>query len=173
MPEPTNQYDRIMQAVGSVYAERGWPEDVRALEAMSDAVEKLIEAEVAAEQAVSADLRERLRVTSDDCFTATCEAQDAREALARVRAAVSDLAGERLTPGDMRKAVVTAIERPAEQSILRPAHDDGTPYQYSEIVVDGWGHCDGCRTWIRGYTGSNPHRCDANWQAVRKEAPDA
>ncbi|MCY0959949.1 hypothetical protein [Streptomyces sp. H27-H5] len=121
------------------------------------------------------DRTEEALVTAERCHLENHHArvEDGRadrEALARVRAAISDLAGERLLSSDMRKAVVTAIERPAEQSILRPTHDDGTPYQYNEIVVEGWSHCDGCRTWIRGYTGSNPHLCDADRQTVGKEA---
>lgn len=61
----------------------------------------------------------------------------------------------------------------AEQSVFRPAHEDGTPYRYHEIVAEGWDHCDGCRTWIRGYTESNPHPCGPRRPAGSKETPDA
>lgn len=40
----------------------------------------------------------------------------------------------------------------------RPAHPDGTPYSYHEIVEEGWGFCDGCRMWSTG-TVARPHRC--------------
>ncbi|MFJ3089013.1 hypothetical protein [Streptomyces sp. NPDC086838] len=41
----------------------------------------------------------------------------------------------------------------------RPTHPDGTPYRYHEIVAEGWEHCEGCRTWGRGWTAENPHDC--------------
>lgn len=95
MPEPTNQYDRIMQAVGSVYAERGWPEDVRALEAMSDAVEGLLAAEVA-------------------------RAEQAETAIARVRVATDNLCYEphpehdHVCPDEVRATILDALAEPQE-----------------------------------------------------------
>jgi len=46
-----------------------------------------------------------------------------------------------------------------EKASGRPTHPDGTPYRYHEIIAEGWGHCDGCRTWGRGWTAENPHDC--------------
>lgn len=46
----------------------------------------------------------------------------------------------------------------AEESTGRPTHPDGTPYNYSEIVAEGWEHCDGCRTWGQ-WTITSPHNC--------------
>ncbi|MGQ4353145.1 hypothetical protein [Streptomyces drozdowiczii] len=45
----------------------------------------------------------------------------------------------------------------------RPTHPDGTPYRYHEIVAEGWEHCDGCRTWGRGWTAENPHDCPGTY----------
>jgi len=50
------------------------------------------------------------------------------------------------------------IEGPIREQRERPTHPDGTPYQYHEIVAEGWGHCDGCRLWSTG-TVARPHQC--------------
>ena len=52
----------------------------------------------------------------------------------------------------------------------RPTHPDGTPYNYKEIVSDGWHHCDGCHTWGQ-WTVEKPHDC-INTQA-KSATPDA
>lgn len=44
----------------------------------------------------------------------------------------------------------------------RPAHPDGTPYRYHEIVAEGWEHCDGCRTWTTA-TVERPHQCQQTY----------
>ncbi|MFI1701987.1 hypothetical protein ACH419_39405 [Streptomyces bobili] len=51
-----------------------------------------------------------------------------------------------------------AILPPVREQKDRPTHPDGTPYQYAEIVAEGWGYCDGCRTWSTG-TPERPHQC--------------
>ncbi|MYY79775.1 MULTISPECIES: hypothetical protein [unclassified Streptomyces] len=56
------------------------------------------------------------------------------------------------------------------ESTGRPTHPDGTPYRYHEIKAEGWGHCDGCRTWGQ-WTAEKPHDC-INMQAT-SAAPDA
>lgn len=57
----------------------------------------------------------------------------------------------------------------------RPTHPDGTPYRYHEIVAEGWGHCDGCRTWGQGWTAENPHDCPNTYVKgpTAEETPDA
>ena len=45
-----------------------------------------------------------------------------------------------------------------QESTGRPTHPDGTPYNYSEIVAEGWEHCDGCRTWGQ-WAADSPHNC--------------
>ncbi|MGQ4393754.1 hypothetical protein ACN6K5_003540 [Streptomyces violaceoruber] len=40
----------------------------------------------------------------------------------------------------------------------RPAHPDGTPYRYHEIVAEGWGFCVGCHMWSTA-TVDRPHTC--------------
>ncbi|MBT3077658.1 hypothetical protein [Streptomyces sp. COG21] len=50
-----------------------------------------------------------------------------------------------------------------EKASGRPTHPDGTPYRYHEIVAEGWGHCDGCRTWGQGWTAENPHNCPGTY----------
>lgn len=40
----------------------------------------------------------------------------------------------------------------------RPAHPDGTPYRYHEIVAEGWEFCEGCHTWSTA-TIERPHTC--------------
>lgn len=51
-----------------------------------------------------------------------------------------------------------AILPPVREQKDRPTHPDGTPYQYAEITAEGWGYCDGCRTWSTG-TPERPHQC--------------
>ncbi|MER5482955.1 hypothetical protein ABT024_07025 [Streptomyces sp. NPDC002812] len=48
----------------------------------------------------------------------------------------------------------------------RPTHPDGSPYRYHEIVAEGWGHCDYCRTWGRGWTPETPHTCPTEPKAA-------
>ncbi|MCY0917003.1 hypothetical protein OS965_02280 [Streptomyces sp. H27-G5] len=45
MLDQSDQYGRILKTVGNVFAQRGWPDDNQALEAMADAVEGLLVAE--------------------------------------------------------------------------------------------------------------------------------
>lgn len=56
------------------------------------------------------------------------------------------------------RAVQRVSRLATEHSTGRPTHPDGTPYNYSEIVAGGWGHCDGCRTWGQ-WTPGEPHEC--------------
>ncbi|MET9467415.1 hypothetical protein ABZY44_21930 [Streptomyces sp. NPDC006544] len=65
------------------------------------------------------------------------------------------------------------LGRPAEQSLFRPEHEDGTPYRYNEMAAEGWDYCDGCRTWIRGHTADEPHVCGSPIHAIAVDAPDA
>ncbi|OEV16284.1 hypothetical protein AN221_32240 [Streptomyces nanshensis] len=60
-----------------------------------------------------------------------------------------------------------------EKASGRPTHQDGTPYRYHEIVAEGWGHCDGCRTWGQGWTAENPHECPGTYvkEPSTEEAP--
>lgn len=51
-----------------------------------------------------------------------------------------------------------AIHPPVREQRERPAHPDGTPYRYHEIVAEGWRHCDGCGAWTTA-TPTRPHRC--------------
>ncbi|MDX3035210.1 hypothetical protein PV515_46465, partial [Streptomyces scabiei] len=51
-----------------------------------------------------------------------------------------------------------AIRPPTQEQRERPTHPDGTPYSYAEITTEGWGHCDGCRTWTTA-TPEHPHQC--------------
>ncbi|MFD5675578.1 hypothetical protein [Streptomyces sp. NPDC127040] len=75
---------------------------------------------------------------------------------------------------DPPKQAIDATQS-TEQSIFRPTRGDGTPYRHHEIVAEGWAYCDGCRTWIRGYTERNAHRCEPVVQVSQqpKETPDA
>ncbi|CAL9529880.1 hypothetical protein [Streptomyces sp. enrichment culture] len=47
---------------------------------------------------------------------------------------------------------------PIREQRERPTHPDGTPYTHAEIIADGWGHCDGCRTWSTAAP-DRPHQC--------------
>ncbi|MFI5739204.1 DUF6085 family protein [Streptomyces anulatus] len=62
-----------------------------------------------------------------------------------------------------------------EKASGRPTRPDGTPYRYHEIVAEGWGYCDGCRTWGQGWTAENPHDCASTYVKgpTTEEAPDA
>jgi hypothetical protein len=68
------------------------------------------------------------------------------------------------------RAVQRASRLATEESTGRPTHPDGTPYNYSEIIAEGWEHCDGCRTWGQ-WTAEKPHDC-INTQAM-SATPDA
>jgi hypothetical protein len=46
-----------------------------------------------------------------------------------------------------------------EERTTRPAHPDGTPYRYVDIVDEGWEHCDCCGRWGRSWTPERPHVC--------------
>lgn len=68
-----------------------------------------------------------------------------RRVLNRLRDALAALAGGR------RSA--------AGKKSTRPAHPDGTPYRYAEIVAEGWSGCDGCHRWSCTWTPERPHIC--------------
>lgn len=77
----------------------------------------------------------------------------------------------RKAQADVAQALRGARNLPdSRESTGRPTHPDGTPYNYSEIVAGGWGHCDGCRTWGQ-WTSEKPHDC-INSQAM-SATPDA
>ncbi|MFJ6487127.1 hypothetical protein [Streptomyces californicus] len=86
---------------------------------------------------------------------------------ADVEAAVRDVLAVLSTP--------TADAPVPQDATGRPTHPDGNPYRYHEIVAEGWGHCDGCRTWGRGWTAENPHDCPGTYVKgpTTEEAPDA
>lgn len=49
----------------------------------------------------------------------------------------------------------------------RPAHPDGTPYRYAEMVAEGWEFCDGCRMWSTA-TAERPHQCEGPHMVVAR-----
>ncbi|MFE4420459.1 hypothetical protein [Streptomyces sp. NPDC056817] len=84
----------------------------------------------------------------------------AEAAVARVRAEVARIRAVTRTWGpvaDLIDAALDGIGQPREQR-ERPAHPDGTPYSYAEMVAEGWGFCDGCRMWSTA-TAERPHQC--------------
>ncbi|MFE7233890.1 hypothetical protein ACFVAF_25135 [Streptomyces sp. NPDC057596] len=84
----------------------------------------------------------------------------AEAAVARVRAEVARIRAVTRTWGpvaDLIDAALDGIGQPREQR-ERPAHPDGTPYRYAEMVAEGWEFCDGCRMWSTA-TPERPHQC--------------
>ncbi|WP_445023572.1 hypothetical protein [[Kitasatospora] papulosa] len=73
---------------------------------------------------------------------------------------VANAVTEAIRPGAVLRQAAPPVPREASD---RPTHPDGTPYRYHEIVAEGWGHCDGCRTWGRGWTAENPHDCPGTY----------
>jgi hypothetical protein len=70
------------------------------------------------------------------------------------------LHGYRIAIRDAKRAARADRPQTADdgESTGRPTHPDGTPYRYHQIVAEGWGHCDGCRTWGQ-WTADEPHEC--------------
>ncbi|MFJ3083018.1 DUF6085 family protein [Streptomyces halstedii] len=92
----------------------------------------------------------------------------------------SPLIGARYPDAAARKALgalddVGLLDTYREKASGRPAHPDGTPYRYHEIVAGGWRYCDGCHAWGEGWTAENPHDCPGTYVKgpTTEEAPDA
>ncbi|WP_333757973.1 hypothetical protein [Streptomyces sp. ISBFB 2968] len=131
------------------------------LEEMTEAGLSVLHRATSEVSAQADSLQERLRLAHQARRAKEHQLDDIRRALCDAGFMNDDDPYGHADLADVIRQVGEALrEKPTgvREQRERPAHPDGTPYRYHEIVAEGWEFCEGCHTWSTA-TIERPHTC--------------